>query len=177
MGTDMQKNLIKRVNTLTKENQKYCDKGNYTHLSNIFTSIAIYEQLQKKHSKDKAFEILSTTMWNYVEEKSEMFKKVAKLPYSLKIMGILLPYLFNWGSGYGWQYQWHKDISNNNLLKFECTSCIYQQIFKKYDMKELGPMFCYADDINYGHLDNILFSRHHTLCKDGKNCDFLFTRK
>lgn len=173
----LQKNIVKRTDKLIQENVEYCDKGNYKHLSNIFTSIAIYENLQIQHSREESFKILSHEMWTSVEKNSKMFKKISRIPFILKIMGILLPYLFNKGSGYGWKYKWHNDISDNNQLKFECTQCIYQQIFKKYHMKELGPMFCHADDINYGHLDNITFIRRHTLCKDGKNCDFLFTRK
>ncbi len=45
----------------------------------------------------------------------------------------------------------------------------------KYGMVALGPMFCHADDINYGHFPGITFTRHHTLSKDGQPCDFLFT--
>lgn len=173
----MQVNIIEHIDILISENREYCDNGNYNHLSNIFTSIALYEQLQKKYSKEESFQILSHHMWQYVEKNSMIFRNLEKIPYFLWIMGILLPYLFNWGSGYGWHYQWHNDLSNNNILKFECTQCIYQQIFKKYDLEELGPMFCFVDDINYGDLKNINFTRQHTLCKDGENCDFLFIRK
>lgn len=177
MDTTTQESVIKRIDILINENAKYCDKRNHNHLSNIFTSIALYENLQKKHSKEDAFKILSRTMWDYVEKKSWIFRKMSRMPYILKLMGILLPRLFERGSGYGWKYRWHKDLSDNNQLKFECTECIYQQIFERYNMEELGPMFCYADDINYGHLNNIVFTRNHTLCRDGKSCDFLFRRK
>ena len=39
------------------------------HLCNIFTTIALYEHLQNAGvPKDKAFEVVSTQMWNYVEK-------------------------------------------------------------------------------------------------------------
>lgn len=168
---------VQKVDKLIKENPEYCDDGNYEHLSNIFTAIALYEVLQDYLTKEESFDIVQHEMWNYVEKNSAKFKKIVKIPYSLKILGLLLPKMFRRGSGYGWQYRWHNDKSTNNYLQFECTSCIYQQIFKKYEVDELGCLFCHADDINYGNLPGIKFSRQHTLCKDGWECDFLFTRQ
>jgi len=169
--------VIQRVNTLIKENDIYCDSGNYDHLSNIFTAIVLYELLEREYGKDESFDIVSNQMWQYVQKKSKSFKRLSKLPYFLKIIGLLLPYMFAKGRGYGWKYTWHNDKSTNNYLQFECNSCIYQQIFSKYNVEELGPIFCHADDINYGNLQGISFIRHHTLCVDGKDCDFLFVRK
>lgn len=34
-----------RIDRLNAENRQYCDRGNYGHLCNIFTSIAIYDPL------------------------------------------------------------------------------------------------------------------------------------
>ena len=85
--------------------------------------------------------------------------------------------MFEKGSGAGWKYTWHKDKTTNNYLQFECNECIYAKIFRLYEMEELGPMFCHADDINYGNLPNIKFTRNHTLCKDGQDCDFCLQEK
>ena len=169
--------LIQRVDKLIKENPEYCDDGNIKHLANIFTAIALYDVLQDDLTKAESLDIVKYEMWKTVEKESEKFKKIIKIPYSLKILGILLPRMFSRGSGYGWEYRWHNDTRSNDYLQFECTSCIYQQIFNKYDMEELGPVFCHSDDINYGSLPGIRFTREHTLCVDGQECDFLFVRK
>ena len=169
--------VIQRVDKLIKDNQEYCDDGNIKHLANIFTAIALYDVLQEDLTKEESLDILRYEMCKKVEEESQKIKKILKVPYSLKILGLLLPELFARGSGYGWEYRWHNDTRNNNYLQFECISCIYQQIFMKYNMQELGPLFCHADDINYGSLPGISFTREHTLCKDGRECDFLFIRK
>lgn len=34
-----------RIDRLNAENRQYCDRGNYGHLCNIFTPIAIYDPL------------------------------------------------------------------------------------------------------------------------------------
>jgi len=167
--------LYRRIDTLVKENSEYCDKGNYGHLCNIFSAIALYALLQERgRSKEEAFEIVSTEMWNYVEKGAVKVRKVLK-PWMLKLMGKIVPLGFKKGSGYGWEYAWLE--STRQTLRFECRKCIYAPIFSKYGMSELGPMFCHADDINYGQLKGIRFTRHHTLSKDGQPCDFLFERE
>ena len=39
-----------RISELMEEEKEYCDKGNYKHMAQILTSIALYEVLQK-HGK------------------------------------------------------------------------------------------------------------------------------
>ncbi len=169
--------IIDKISVLISENQKYCDKGNYKHLCNIFTSFAIYQMLlEQGNSKEQAFEVVSTEMWKYVEKGAGIYRKLFPKGKMLKFMGKMLPKMFAKGSGYGWKYTWHTDTATNDYLKFECNECIYAKIFTKYNVPELGPMFCHADDINYGQIPGIKFTRNHTLCKDGQDCDFLFER-
>ena len=177
LNENEKRKLMDKISILISENQEYCDKGNYKHLCNIFTSIAIYKMLQESgSSKEQAFEVVSHEMWNYVEKGAGVYRKLFPKGNMLKIMGKLLPKMFEKGSGYGWKYTWHTDTATNDYLKFECNECIYAKIFEKYNLPELGPMFCHADDINYGQISEIKFTRNHTLCKDGQDCDFLFER-
>ena len=177
LGEDVKNKVIKRINELIKENDKYCDKGNYKHISNIFSALSLYEVLQEYTPKDNAFKTVSEEMWKTAEESMRTFKKIMKLPNMLKIIGKLLSKLFENGSGYGWKYTWHNELTTNDYLQFECNECIYQKIFSKYNVPELGPMFCQVDDITYSDLPNIKFTRNHTLCRDGQDCDFKFERK
>ncbi len=41
-----------RMHKLIEEEKEYCDKGNYSHMAQILTSIALYEVLQK-HGKSE----------------------------------------------------------------------------------------------------------------------------
>lgn len=168
-----------RIDELAAENPEYCDAGNYDHLCNIFSALALYEALQNSgKSKDEAFRRVSEAMWAFVENgTAKTYRKVFALPGMLKLLGRLLPTMFAKGSGYGWRYVWHTDTSTGRRLQFECTSCIYAQIFAKYGTPELGPMFCHCDDINYGSIPGLSFRRQHTLCKDGQPCDFLFVKE
>lgn len=172
------KEVITRIDALVSENPQYCDEGNFAHAGNIFTCIALYEVLRKKQSKDAALASVSETLWDYAENKTaKTYRILFSLPPMLKVMGKLLPGLFARGSGYGWRYAWHTDTATDRYLQFECTSCIYAQLFEKYGYKELGPAFCDCDEINYGKIRGITFKRKHTLCKDAQPCDFLFVKE
>ena len=172
---EQQDRVAARVDELIAENGDYCDEGNYTHLGNLFTGMALYEYHQAQgHTKEEALDLTAQPMWNYVEKGAGTYRTLFKIPGMMRLFAKLLPGMFEGGSGVGWHYDWGE--MSGQRIEFKCTSCIYAQICEKYGMQELGPIFCHADDINYGHLKNITFTRQHTLCKDGQPCDFLFTR-
>lgn len=149
-----------RIDRLNAENRQYCDRGNYGHLQ------------EKGMSKEDAFDIVSGEMWKFMEKGAVKMRTLLK-PNRLKLMGVIVPLGFKMGSRTGWEYRFHK--TTKKRLQFECLKCIYAPSFSKYGMSELGPMYCHADDINYGHLPGSTFTRHHTPSKDGEPCDFLFT--
>lgn len=168
-----------RIDALVAENPEYCDEGNYDHLCNLFSAIALTEALQEAGaSKDDALDRVARAMWDFVENgTAKTYCKVFGKPGVLWLLGKLLPGLFAKGSGYGWSYVWHLDEASGRRLQFECTSCIYAQLLAKYELPELGPIFCHCDDINYGHIPGMEFRREHTLCTDGEPCDFLFVKE
>ncbi len=168
-----------RVRELMEENRELCDKGNYNHLNNMFPCLALYETLQKNgRSKEEAFKLVSEPTWEFVEKTTApTYRKMFAKKGMLKLMGMILPFAFSKGSGAGWEYVWHKDTSTDKHLQFECVKCIYPGFFQKYGAPELGPIFCHADDINYGSIPGITFKREHTLCRDGQPCDFLFVKE
>lgn len=179
LTADEKKRTIEKIDELVAENKEYLDEGNYDHLCNMFPAMAIYDALQKSgNAKDEALKRVAEAMWTFVENgTAKKYRKIFGLPGMLKLLGKMLPKLFAKGSGYGWEYVWHNDTATGKYLQFECTSCIYAQLFKKYGVTELGPVFCKCDDINYGKIPNLTFKRNHTLCTDGQPCDFLFVKE
>ena len=74
--------IIQKVDTLIKENEICCDGGNYDHLSNMFTDIELYELLRREYNKDESFDIVSSQMWQYVQTKSKLFKRLSTALFS-----------------------------------------------------------------------------------------------
>lgn len=175
LSPEIQADLLKALEPLIAEESAlgYTDKGNYAHLSNILTTIALDDVLQK-HGKtpDEAFEMISTHMWAALNEKA--FQKMSKLPFFLSLMRKIIPLGFKYGSGKGWKYVWHQD-DPKGYYHFETIECLYKYEFGKRNLLErFGPMFCHSDIINYGNLHNIDFKRTQTLCQGGELCDFCF---
>lgn len=174
LPNDIQQDIYKRMNELIKEEEQYCDKGNYKHMAQIFTSIAMYEVLQD-HGKteEEAYRIVSEEMWKMLTPES--YRKMAKLPFFIPMMKKILPFGFRHGSGIGWRYEWHLDDPKDRF-HFECRECVYRHIFEKHDLMKLGAMFCHSDIINFGQLPYTDFKRTKTLCQGGDFCDFDFIR-
>lgn len=174
LPNDIQQDIYKRMNELIQEEEKYCDKGNYKHMAQIFTSIALYEVLQKHgRSEEEAYRITSEEMWKMLTPES--YKKMAKLPFFIPMMKKILPFGFRHGSGIGWRYEWHPDDPKDRF-HFECRECVYRHIFEKHGLMKLGAMFCHSDIINFGQLPYTDFKRTKTLCQGGDCCDFDFVR-
>ncbi len=171
---ELQRNVYRRMKALIEEEKEYCDDGNYKHMAQILTSIALYEALQQYgKSEEEAYRIVSEEMWRFLNPSG--MQKLAKLPFFLSLMKKIVPSGFKKGSGFGWRYTWHQDDPNDEF-HFECNECIYAKILGKRNLMKLGAMCCHADVINYGSLPYTDFIRTKTLCQGGDVCDFRFVR-
>ncbi len=170
----IQKETYERMAELIEEEKEYCDKGNYKHMAQILTSIALYEVLQKNgKTEEAAYRIVSEKMWEFLDPTG--MQKLAGKSFFLSLMKKIVPFGFKKGSGVGWRYTWHKDDPKNEF-HFECNECIYEKILGRRGLMKLGAMCCYADIINYGALPYTDFIRTKTLCQGGDCCDFRFVR-
>ena len=174
LSTDIQRDIYQRIAELIEEESAYCDRGNYKHMAQILTSIAMYEVLQQ-HGKteEEAYRIVSEEMWKFLDPSG--MQKMARKSFFLPLMKKIVPFGFKQGSGAGWRYTWHKDDPKNEF-HFECNECIYAKILGKRGLMKLGSMCCHADIINYGNLPYTDFIRTKTLCQGGNVCDFRFVR-
>ena len=169
----VQADILARMARLIKDEEEYEDKGNYNHLCNILSTIAIDEALQSSgKTADEAYEIISTHMWAALTPGT--FQKLSKLPFFLSAMRKIIPLGFKYGSGKGGRYLWHPE-DPKEYYHFETIECLYKYEFSKRGLlKRFGYMFCYSDIINYGNLHNIDFIRTQTLCHGDDKCDFRF---
>ena len=175
LPADVQRDTLNRMSVLLEEEKRWCDEGNYKHIAQILTTIALYEILQRHgKSEPEAFEIISKAMWGALTPKR--YQRMAKLPFFLPAMKKILPFGFRHGSGAGWRYTWHLDEDDKDRFHFECNECLYHHIFGDRGLMKLGAMFCHSDVINFGNLPYTDFKRTKTLCQGGDCCDFDFVR-
>ena len=171
---EVQLDVYSRMEELLIEEKKYCDKGNYEHMAQILTSIALYEVLQKHgKSEEEAYRLVSEEMWKFLNPSG--MQKLSKAGFFMPLMKKIVPLGFSKKSGAGWRYTWHKD-DPKDVFHFECNECLYANILGRRGLIKLGAMCCYADIINYGDLHYTDFIRTKTLCQGGDVCDFKFVR-
>ena len=171
---EIREDVYRRIEQLLSEESEYCDKGNYNHMAQILTSIALYEVLQKhEYSEEEAYKAVSEEMWKFLDPSS--MQKLAKRKFFLPLMKKVVPFGFKNGSGKGWRYTWHKDDPKDEF-RFECNECLYEKILGRRNLMKLGAMCCHADIINYGNLPYTDFIRTKTLCQGGDVCNFRFVR-
>ncbi len=174
LPADIRQDTYDRMGQLLEEEKEYCDRGNYSHMCQILTSIALYEVLQEHgQTEQEAYRLVSEEMWKFLDPSS--MQKLAKKSFFLPLMKKIVPIGFRMGSGFGWRYTWHTDGPKDEF-RFECNECIYAKILGKRGLMKLGAMCCHADIINYGRLPYTDFIRTKTLCQGGDECDFRFVR-
>ncbi len=168
--------VVGRMAELIEEECEYADRGNYGHLCNILSTVALDDILQQHgRTAEESFELISTHMWAAL--KPEGMQKLARLPFFMWLAKKIVPLGFKYGSGKGWRYIWHLDTDGPKEFHFECNECLYKYEFGKRGLLErFGPMFCHSDIINYGNLPYTDFIRTQTLCQGGELCDFCFIR-
>lgn len=175
LDAEIQKDIYARMAGLLEEEKEYCDKGNYEHIAQIVTSIAIYEVLQRHgKSEDEAYKIVSEEMWAFLAPSA--MQKLSKKSFFMPLIKKVVPFGFSKKSGKGWRYTWHLDEDGKDEFHFECNECICAKILGKRGLLKLGSMCCHADIINYGSLHYTDFIRTKTLCQGGDLCDFKFIR-
>ncbi len=172
----LQTDVLQRMERLIGEEAEWCDKGNYGHLCNILTTIALDEALQATGmGPEEVQQTLSTHMWAALNPK--WMQRLARLSFFMPLMKKVVPLGFSKMSGKGWHYVWHLDTDAPHEFHFECTECLYKHIFARRGLLErFGHMFCHSDIINYGALPHTDFIRTQTLCQGGDLCDFCFIR-
>ncbi len=177
LSPEIQQDTYRRMRDLLIEERPWCDRGNYLHIAQILTTIALYEVLQRHgKSEPETFRTISEAMWAELEPRKAFFRRLARLPFCLSLMKKILPIGFRKGSGAGWKYTWHTDGDPKDRFRFECHECLYRHIFGERGLMKLGAMFCHSDMIAFGNLPYTDFRRTMTLCQGGDRCDFEFVR-
>lgn len=171
-----QAQVLARMEVLIREEKEFCDRGNYQHLCDILSTIAMFETLcSQGMSKDQAIEAVGNEIYKALEPRRLTMERLAKHRWFWWLMRTILPTAFRLGSGTGWRFTWFPRQPKREF-KFEVNECIYQKIFAKHNVKCLGPMICHSDIVLYGTLPHIDFQRKGTLCYEDAICDFKFVR-
>ena len=164
---ELLKNYRNSINTKSKNQLN-------TMVQTILPRIALYKSLlsDDKYSNN-AYEITRKYMVNYVgKSKHDMTARLEKFPGFYKIYSNIFIKIMKNTDLQKSSTEVGKDYYNITI-----TDCFWHNACKQYECPELCRAFCGVDDITYGNLKKIGFSRSQTLGMGGTCCDFHFYKK
>ena len=173
---DERQQLIERIDRLIKENSNYTDSGNYGHLCNLLTSLAMVMVLEEnKKTRDEAIKTVADAMYEYIRPQIISMKKLSAKGWFIRFLKLTMPLKFKKTLGYGWDVEF--PVCPKDTFSMTTHKCIYQQIFSKYGMPEMTAVFCKVDDILYSDLPGAEFLYTQQIGTGGSMCDYSFRKK
>lgn len=159
--------IINKIEGKSKNQRK-------TLTGTILPRIALYKAMQECNLEtEEIYKHMQKYMMDIVaKQKHESMEKMEKLPcfyflYS-KIFLRVVRKTDLWES---------TQRSNKNSFDVTMTKCLWHTACVENGCPELCPLFCDVDDVTYGNLKKLGFSRTKTLGYGKDCCDFHFYRK
>jgi 2-dehydropantoate 2-reductase len=138
----------------------------------IMPTSAIYQEMAGLMDKDEALALLMDFAHSNALENRRFFERMVSVPggKSLFMQGFaaLQPRAFGESAGFSVRNSSH----DGSHVHFDITGCPYQRVTAELGVPELCNLFCTNDDIIYGDLPGIRFSRQGTLGRGDAVCDF-----
>ena len=159
--------IIKNTKNKSKNQQK-------TLKETILPRIALYKAMQEcKLDTDEIHKYMQKYMMDIVaKQKHESMVKMEKIPcFYLLYSKIFLSVIRKtdlWES---------KQRCDKNSFDVTMIKCLWHTACVENNCKELCPLFCDVDNVTYGNLKKLGFSRTKTLGYGNDCCDFHFYRK
>ena len=160
------KELIDNIKDKSKNQRK-------TLIDTILPRIALYKAMKNELDEEKVYEYMQKYMLNVVaKEKHASTAKMEKIPgfYSIysKVFLRVVKKTDLWES----TQEKGKDYFNVTMHK-----CLWHTACMENGCEELCRLFCDVDNITYGNLKKLGFSRTKTLGYGNDCCDFHFYKK
>lgn len=138
----------------------------------IYPTCALYLELSAVLGREQALDTLMAFAHNLALENRQHFAAITSTRLGARFFiwafGALQPLLFGTNAG----FEVTQGEATTDHVHFEISSCPYQRHTAALGVPELCNLFCTNDDIIYGNLPNVRFSRNGTLGRGAAVCDF-----
>lgn len=164
----------KTLNSLIENTKDKTENQMKTLTMTILPRIALYKVLKDFDLTKRYIEAyMKKYMLDYVAvKKHKSMVKMERVPDFYKIYsGIFLKIMEKT------DLQESNQTHNSDSFNVTITKCLWHTACVENGCEELCRLFCDADDVTYGNLKKIGFSRTKTLGYGGDCCDFHFYKK
>ncbi|MBR3157722.1 MAG: L-2-amino-thiazoline-4-carboxylic acid hydrolase [Atopobiaceae bacterium] len=138
----------------------------------IMPTCAIYQEMAEEMGKEEALALLMDFARSNALVNRRFFERPVSVPGGgglfLRGFAALQPRAFGRNAGFSVRDSSH----DGSRVHFDITGCPYQRVTAELGVPELCNLFCTNDDIIYGDLPGIRFSRKGTLGRGAAVCDF-----
>ncbi len=168
---EKQNEVLKGLITNTKNKSKNQMK---TLTNTILPRIALYKVLQKE-------DLPKDEVTNYMRK--YMIEKIAQRKHSSTVKMEIVPGFYSIYSKVFLKIMRTTDLQKSEqkcgkgFFDVTIKKCLWHTACIENDCPELCRLFCDVDNITYGGLKKIGFTRTQTLGYDGECCDFHFYKK
>lgn len=164
----------KLLNELIKNTKDKSKNQMKTLIQTILPRIALYKTLiDSNYSKEKANEYMKKYMLETIATKKHTsMVKMEKVPGFYSIYSKIFLKIMR-------KTDLQKSTQNHDKNHFDVTinKCLWHTACVENGCEELCRLFCDVDDVTYGGLKKIGFTRTKTLGYGGDCCDFHFYKK
>ena len=144
-----------------------------TLMQTILPRIALYQALLKSFSEDTAYEFLRSYMLDIVAaEKHASMRKMERVPGFYALYSRIFLRIMR-----STDLQESTQKRGRDFFDVTITKCSWHTACVENGCEKLCRLFCDVDDVTYGGLRKIGFTRTQTLGYGGNCCDFHFFRK
>lgn len=162
------------LDTLIKNNGGKSKSQMKTLIQTILPRIALYKILQNENSRQNdAYEIMRKYMTNEVGAKKHSFTaKLEIIPFFFALYKKTFLHIMRTTT-----LQESEQTCGCDFFDVTIKKCLWHTACVENGCAELCPLFCDVDDVTYGGLKKMGFSRTQTLGYGGDCCDFHFYKK
>lgn len=164
----------KMLSTLIENTKNKSENQMKTLVQTIFPRIALYKILLKDNLLQKnAYEYIQKYMLNKVAEKKHLsMVRMESVPGFYSIYSKIFLKIMR-----KTDLQENVQKCGKDYFDVTITKCLWHTACAENGCEELCCLFCDVDDITYGGLKKIGFTRTKTLGYGGDCCDFHFFKK
>lgn len=165
-----QEKVLKEIISNIKDKSK---NQRETLINTILPRIALYKALKEELQEEKVYEYMQKYMIDVVaKEKHESTAKMEKIPGFYRIYSKIFLRVVKKTDLWESTQEHGKNYFNVTMHK-----CLWHTACKENGCEELCRLFCDVDNITYGNLKKLGFSRTKTLGYGNDCCDFHFYKK
>lgn len=142
--------------------------------SSILPAVAVYRCLQGYgYTQSASLAVIRAAVLEAAQPMANFFQRLGRLPFFFPLFRILCPISTKHSFGpKGWVFEWKRNDAY--AIEWDCHACLYVNVFHRYSMPELAPIFCESDDVMYGNIPGVRWGRDQTIGGGDKVCNFCF---